>query len=367
METPTPDRKRVRRRTTPTPEGAPTRRRRAREAAGAPARALREIFRYWRAERLTLRQGFVALWISSAGDLLAGLALGAMTHRLELLPGLFILVPAAIGMRGNIFGAVGSRLGTSIHAGLFSVTRRRSGVLYQNAYASLLLSVAISAFLAVAARIVSAASGLPSISVWDFLAISILGGALSSAVVLALTVALALVGHRRHWDLDAVAAPVVTFIGDTVTLPALFAASYVAQRHGVTLGIGVALTGVSIASLVAALRTKLPIARRIVRESAVVLILAGTADIFAGTIVEHRVERFRLLPALFVLIPPFLEDAGSLGSIVSARLPPGSSRWSRSRWWPATSPRSAPGSSPTRRRWRRSASDWIRTTTVSRS
>jgi mgtE-like transporter len=43
-------------------------------------------------------------------------------------------------------------------------------------------------------------------------------------------------------------------------------------------------------------------------------------DLFAGTVIQHRIERFKLLPALFVLIPPFLEDAGSLGSIVAARL-----------------------------------------------
>src|SRR5437870_773537 len=156
-------------------------------AALGPARALAAMFRYWRAERVTMRQGFVGLSISSGGDLIAGLALGKMTNRLDMLPGLLILVPAAIGMRGNIFGAVGSRLGTSIHAGLFRFTRERTGVLYQNAYASIMLSVATSAFLAVAARIVSAATGLRSISMWDFFAVSVIGGVVSSAVVLALT------------------------------------------------------------------------------------------------------------------------------------------------------------------------------------
>jgi len=233
---------------------------------------------------------------------------------------LLILVPAAIGMRGNIFGAVGSRLGTSIHSGLFRVTRDRSGVLYQNAYASLMLSIATSGFLAVAARVVSSATGLPSISVWDFFVISVIGGVFSSAVVLALTVVLALVGYRRDWDLDSVAAPVITFMGDTVTLPALFAASYVALHGLVTVTIGAIFAVLCLAALIAALRTNLPQARRIFRESMIVLALAGTLDLLAGTVVQHRIERFRLLPALFVLIPPFLEDAGSLGSIVSARL-----------------------------------------------
>jgi mgtE-like transporter len=260
------------------------------------------------------------LWISSGGDLIAGFALGQMTHRLAELPSLLILIPAAIGMRGNIFGAVGSRLGTSIHAGLFRVTRERTGVLYQNAYASLMLSISTSAFLAVAARVVSSATGLPSISVWDFFVISVIGGVFSSVVVLALTVLLARTGYRRDWDLDAIAAPVVTFMGDTVTLPALFAASYVAQIKIVTVTVGVALAVLCLAAFIAALRTTLPAARRIFRESIIVLAFAGIMDLLAGTVVQHRIDRFRVFPALFVLVPPFLEDAGALGSIVAARL-----------------------------------------------
>ena len=38
--------------------------------------------------------------------------------------------------------------------------------------------------------------------------------------------------YARDWDLDSVACPVVTFLGDVVTLPSLFAASYLARaRH----------------------------------------------------------------------------------------------------------------------------------------
>jgi mgtE-like transporter len=288
--------------------------------AGPPARAVRELFLYWRAERRTVWQGYVGLWISSAGDLLAGLGLAFMTNRLQELPSLFILVPAAIGMRGNIFGAMGSRFGTAIHAGTFRVTRAREGVLYQNAYAAILLSLVTSAYLAVGARIVSAATGLASISVWDFLVISIVAGVGSGVVILGLTILLSRVTYARNWDLDSVAGPVVTFMGDVVTLPSLFAASYLARAHLVTLGIGAAVTAVALWALVEALRTHLPIARRILRESIVVLAIAGFIDLVAGAVVEHRINHFLTLPALLILIPPFLEDAGALGSIVSARL-----------------------------------------------
>jgi mgtE-like transporter len=315
VTTPTPDRDKVRaRRVVAAPARAAVRP--ARLAAGG----LRQTFAYWRAERSTLAQGFVAVWISSGGDLLAGLALGLFTRRLNELPSLLILVPAAIGMRGNIFGALGHRLGTSVHTGLFRVSREREGVLYQNVYAALLLSVVTSGFLAVVARTVSVATGLRSISIWDFMVISMLGGIISSLVVLVLTVILALLCYRRNWDLDSVTAPIVTFMGDTVTLPALFFASFLALRPRVTPAIGGVVAALAVAALVAALRTNLPAARRIIRESLVVLALAGILDIVAGTIIEHRAERFFTLPALAVLIPPFLEDAGALGSVLGGRL-----------------------------------------------
>jgi mgtE-like transporter len=290
------------------------------KAALTPARAAAEIVRYWYAERNTLRQGMVSLSISALGNIPTGLALGAMTGRLEELPGLFILIPAAIGMRGAIFGALGSRLGTAIQAGILRFTRDPGGLLMQNIYAATLLTFTSSLFLAVAARIFTQATGLASISVWDFVAISVLAGVGSSIIILAVTVWLASAGSRRGWDLDSVAAPIITFVGDLITLPALFLASFVAAEGGVTLSVAALSTVVCVWAGVMAARTDKLAARRIIRESAITLALAGVVNLVAGTVVEHRAERFFAFPALFIMLPSFLENAGALGGIVSSRL-----------------------------------------------
>lgn len=285
-----------------------------------PALALADMFRYWSAERRTLRQGMASLSISAMGNIPTGLALGAMTDRLELLPGLFILIPAAIGMRGAVFGALGSRLGTSLHAGLLRFTRDRDGLLMQNIWAAVLLTFTTSLFLAVVARVVTAATGLATISIWDFVVVSVLGGVLSSAFVLLVTVWLAYAGSRRGWDLDSVAAPIITFVGDLITLPALFLASFLADLGSTTLIVGLASAAVCAYAGVVAVRTRGPVARRILRESALTLAAAGIVNLIAGTVIEHRVDRFLSFPALLVMLPPFLENAGALGGIVSSRL-----------------------------------------------
>src|SRR5436190_2610399 len=129
----------------------------------------------------SVRQGLAALLVSSGGDLLAGLTLGAITGTLSELPGLLVLVPAAIGMRGNVFGALGSRLGTAIHTGTFSLSRRFDTVVGQNVVAAMALTLSISFALAVLAKAVSIGFGLThTISIADFVVISMIGGAVSS-------------------------------------------------------------------------------------------------------------------------------------------------------------------------------------------
>src|SRR3954452_17419239 len=200
-------------------------------------------------------QGLTALLVSSAGDLLARLNLRGPTHTLEQLPVLLVLVPAAIGMRGNIFGALGSRLGSSIHAGTFRLSRRRDTIVGQNILASLALTLSVSLALAVLAKAVSVGFGLGNtISIADFVVISILGGIISSVAVLGLTLAVAASSVRRGWDMDNVAAPLVTAAGDMVTLPSLFLATFLVQIRIVTPVVATVTSLVAIGVLVAAFR-----------------------------------------------------------------------------------------------------------------
>ena len=274
-----------------------------------------------RSDASGVRAGFVALLISSGGDLLAGLTLGSITGTLESLPGLLVLVPAAIGMRGNVFGALGSRLGTAVHTGTFRMSGRRDTLVGQNLAASLSMSLSVSFVLAFLAKAICVAFGLENtISIADFVVISVIGGFLSSIVVMGITVGVATLGVRHNWDLDNVTSPIVTAAGDMVTLPALFLATYLVGIPFVTVVIATICGVVALIALFASIRSRYPILRRIARESLPVLILAGTIDVVAGLTIEKRFSSFLVYPALLVLVPPFLEDSGALGSILSARV-----------------------------------------------
>src|SRR5919106_949277 len=234
-------------------------------------------------------QSLVALGIALLASLVAGLTLGAITGTLEDLPGLLILIPAAIGLRGTIFGALGARLGTAIHSGTFRVSGRADTVLGQNVLAAGALTIFASVVLAVLAKVVSVGFGLEhSISVADFVVISLVGGFISSVVVLGLTVLLSAGSVRYGWDPDNVTAPLVTASGDMITLPALFLATLLVDVEVVTPLIAAAGVVAAVVAISAALSARLLTTRRIVRESVIVVIAAGVLSLIAGQTPEQR-------------------------------------------------------------------------------
>lgn len=282
--------------------------------------AIGRVLGYWRAERRTIRHGLVSLVGSTVGEIAAGIALGAMTGTLQKLPGLLILLPAANSIRGSIFGALSSRLGTSIHTGLFEPTMKREGVLYQNMYSATVLTFSVSLLFALLAKGVAISLGIDTIDVVDLVVISVLGGVLSSLLVGVMAVVLALAANSYSWDLDSVATPTITAIGDMVTIPALFAATYAVGIRWVTPAVCLVLIAITAVLTVFGFASKLPRARRTIRESLPILVATGVLSLFAGVVVESQAEHFLRFPAFLVLIPPLLSDTGALASTLSSRL-----------------------------------------------
>jgi mgtE-like transporter len=283
-----------------------------------PRRATR-VFRSLRAERRTLRQGLVALVLSTVAGFVAGLTLSGIGDTLKALPGLIILIPAAVGMRGTIFGAIGARLGTTNAAGTFEVSFRKSGVLYQNVYVAVVTTFSSALWLAVLAKVAASAFGQPSISIWSLITISVVGGALGSVFILMVTVGLSILSHRRGWDLDSVSTPMVTALGDMVTLPTLYLATFLVQNQAVNAVVSaVCLAGALYATL-RAYTVNDSVVRRVILEMTAVILLTPILDILSGVLQEHRLSELTAVPVLLILIPPFVSQAGALGGIFSSR------------------------------------------------
>jgi len=272
-------------------------------------------------DRVGVRQSLVALGFSSLTAVVAGGFLAAMTGTLEQYPGLLVLVPAAIGMRGNIFGALGSRLATSIHAGTFRMSRRPETLVMQNVFASGLLSLITAVALALLTKILSPIFGLESVvSIADLLVLSTIGALLSYVVLIAVTLALAARSAARGWDLDDVNAPLVSAVGDVVTLPALLVASLLLEIAVISKLFVAILILVTAASLWWGRRTTLMVMRQILHESLPILLATGILLVIAGVVIEHELSAFVANRAMLILVPACLATAGAIGGILSGRL-----------------------------------------------
>jgi mgtE-like transporter len=286
----------------------------------ALVRRARRLLGYWRSETRTLRQGLIALVISTAAGFVAGLTLAHITGTLAALPGLLILIPAAVGMKGTIFGAIGARLGTANAAGVLEINLEPGGVLRRNVDVAILTTFSSSLWLALLARFAGALFGQPSISLWDLAVISIVGGAIGSVLVLTITIGLSALSYRLEWDLDSVSTPMVTALGDMTTLPSLFLATFLVRNEAVAVGVGIIAIGVAVAATVRSYAVRDRRVRRIVLEMTATILLTPILDILSGGLQQARLAELTAVPVLLLLIPPFVSQAGALGGIFSSRL-----------------------------------------------
>ncbi len=282
------------------------------------------------------RQAPFSLLFCSFTGLVAGIVLSLMTGMLQTLPGLMILIPPAIAMRGNIYSALVSRLGTSMHLGLFSPTFNRGGILYQNAYTSLVLTLVLSVtlgFLAKGATHVFGSSNIEYLSLHGFVLISVVAGLISGIILLLIALLISVIGYNRSWDLDNMSSPIITSAGDMMTIPSLLIAALLLlklQNLESQLNFGRWLSPVALLSLsfiiaallwtVKGLKSNEAAVKRILVESIPMLLICGVLGTIAGITLNVQLERLIALPAILVIIPPFLGESNALGGILSARL-----------------------------------------------
>jgi mgtE-like transporter len=199
------------------------------------------------------------------------------------------------------------------------VSFRKNGVLYENVYVAVVTTFGSALWLAVLAKIAASAFGEPSISIWSLITISVVGGALGSLFILMVTVGLSVLSYRRGWDLDSVSTPMVTALGDMVTLPTLYLATFLVKNETANAIVSGLCLAVALYATFRAYTVNDSIVRRIILEMTAVILLTPILDILSGVLQEHRLTELTAVPVLLILIPPFVSQAGALGGIFSSR------------------------------------------------
>ena len=143
----------------------------------------------------------------------------------ERVPGLLVLVPALIGMRGNVFGSLASRLSTELQTKKNSARSVAHLIAFFDRY--ILFEVLL---LSLALALLSRAVHGGGVNVRELLFNNLVNAVLSGSLMLFCTKAVVRTALRHRLNPDNVAPIVVTSLGDTITIPCIVAI--------VTLGLG---------------------------------------------------------------------------------------------------------------------------------
>lgn len=281
---------------------------------------------FYSEHKSNIKEGLIALLICAIGDLIAGIILGKMTFFLETFPGLLVIIPGAIGMRGNIFSSFASRLSTNLHIGLISPNFELSEQLNYNIFSSFVLTLVLSIFLGIVAKIFCILLHYPSMDLIDFILISTIAGIISNLIMLPITMFISFKSFEHGWDPDNITSPIIAAFGDLFTLPAIIASIFILTG----LNINFILKDAVLAIILIAVLISFVYCYRmsdetktILKQSTPILLLCSFLGGSAGGILNSSVETLLTNPSLLTLLPLFSGESGSLISILGARLSSG--------------------------------------------
>ena len=166
-----------------------------------------------------VKQSLPFLIICGIGEVFAGTLFGYMKDLFVEYPGLIIILPAVIGMRGNIVTTLGSRLGSSIHLGIIDPQDVLSNPeTHENIYATLILSGAMAIITAFIAFTSSVSAGVETISLPALVIVTFLSSMIAGLFLIAVTIGIMILSFSRGLDPDNVTAPILTTVGDIISI-----------------------------------------------------------------------------------------------------------------------------------------------------
>lgn len=168
-------------------------------------------------------QGLSILLICTFIELGAGFTLKGMEERFALIPGLAIMTLPLLDLRGNINGALASRLGTALHSGIIRPKLKLNAELKANLAASLILGFIASATIGGLSWSVGAMMGL-TVNILQLMAVAVIAGFISGLILAFLTVLVAVFTYLRGWDPDNITSPAMATVGDFLTVICIYLA-----------------------------------------------------------------------------------------------------------------------------------------------
>ena len=164
----------------------------------------------------------VSEFISISAGLPAGIMLAAFTDKILLVPGLFVLLPGFLALKGNIHGSLSSRITSALNLGKIKPTVNKNDFLTENLFASIILSLFLSFLIGfVAYGITYFVFHINNIKIiW----LSVIAAILANTILLPVTILSIFWLYKHGYNPDNIMGAYITSIGDVVSVISLLLA-----------------------------------------------------------------------------------------------------------------------------------------------
>ncbi len=245
-------------------------------------------------------------------DFVAGGVLGAYFEKImNSYPILFVIIPGLMANRGNIFGAMASRLTTLLHLG-----EMEPRIGDENVPRNILLSMLLSLLPVLLLWVV----GVIKLKVFCLYVLAIvLVSMIFSNLVMGYSTALAtILPFRRGIDPDTVAAPIVTSVGDIVTLPFLIFILLLFEELLPVFYLSMLLSFAIFILMLVKIKLRKE-EKAIFKEVLEILLVTSLISAVSGSLLEHYSEAIYASILFSVIYPSISDSTGNFGSIVGAK------------------------------------------------
>lgn len=169
-----------------------------------------------------VRQSLPLFILCGIGGIIAGSTFSVMVDLFQKIPGLIVIIPAIIAMRGNISTAFGSRLGSAYHLGIIDADNLWNKELKENVIGSLILSFLVSILVGVLAYITTVLFFNIYPDPVKLIFIVLLAGIISAVILTLMTIVIIYAVFKRGYDPDNITGPALATFGDIVTMICIF-------------------------------------------------------------------------------------------------------------------------------------------------
>lgn len=162
---------------------------------------------------------FYSQLVSVTGGLITGTLLAVYTNNLLLIPGMLIILPGFLEMRGNISGSLAARLTAGMFLGIVNPNRIKTKIVIGNVIASFVLAVLISLFLGLVAFVFN--FFVFSFFTPKIILLPLIAGVVANAIEIPITIFFTFYLFKKNHDPNNIMGPFLTSTGDITSVLSL--------------------------------------------------------------------------------------------------------------------------------------------------